>query len=498
MSWLERALATALRDPGTFSRYVLRRPLRPYQLEPARAIVDSVLHRRGLTFTVMMSRQAGKNELSAQLECYLLNLFQRAGGNLVKAAPTFKPQVVNSKLRLEQMLKNPWNRGRWRPEMGYMLRLGEARVLFFSAEPGANVVGATAHLGLEFDEAQDIAPEKHSKDFLPMGAATNCTRVYYGTAWDSKSLLEQMKQLNLEAERRDGIRRHFEYPWWVVAEHNWAYRRYVEAERARLGDDHPLFKTQYRLTTLGAGGGFLSASQRAQMAGQHSRLASPEPGKAYVAGVDIAGEDEMGHRRQDTAADAELRAARPRRDSTVVTIAEVDWSPVAEGLLEPRLLVREHLWWTGRKHREQYAGLLDLLRNVWGCGRVVVDATGVGAGVASFLAAALGETVVEQFVFTAPSKSALAYALLGAVNAGRLKLYAPDGSPECQECWRELELARCEVRAHQQMSFHVDESEGHDDFLMSLALCVRAAEGLKLAPGAAVVEGERMWEDGAF
>jgi len=489
--WLERALATALRDPGTFSRYVLRRPLRPYQLEPARAIADSVLHRRGLTFSVMMSRQAGKNELSAHLECYLLNLFQRVGGNLVKAAPTFKPQVVNSKLRLERMLNNPWNRGRWRGEMGYMLRLGEARVLFFSAEPGANVVGATAHLGLEFDEAQDIAPDKHARDFLPMGAATNCTRVYYGTAWDSASLLEQMKQHHLELERRDGLRRHFEYPWWVAAEHNEAYRRYVEAERARLGDDHPLFKTQYRLEPLGAGGGFLSPSQRMQMAGQHSRLAAPEPGKTYVAGVDLAGEAEV-------AAEAELRAARPRKDSTVVTIAEVDWSEAIEGVLEPRLLVREHCWWTGRPHREQYAALVDVLRNVWGCQRVAVDATGVGAGVASFLAAALGEAVVEQFVFTAASKSALAYALLGAVNAGRLKLYASDGSPAAQECWRELELARCQVRAQQQMGFGVDEREGHDDFLMSLALCVRAAEGLKVAPGAAVVEGERMWEDGAF
>lgn len=35
----------------------------------------------------MMSRQAGKNELSAQLEAYLLNLFQRRGGAIVKDIP---------------------------------------------------------------------------------------------------------------------------------------------------------------------------------------------------------------------------------------------------------------------------------------------------------------------------------------------------------------------------------------------------------------------------
>src|SRR5450756_1273229 len=108
-----RLLTKLLTDVGLFSRYVAGRSLRPYQLEPARAILDSVLHRKGLTFTVMMARQAGKNELSAQLELYLLNIFQRAGGNIVKCAPTFKPQIVNSKLRLEQALGNRWNAGLW-------------------------------------------------------------------------------------------------------------------------------------------------------------------------------------------------------------------------------------------------------------------------------------------------------------------------------------------------------------------------------------------------
>ena len=74
------ALKYWLSDVQRFSRLIIRTPLRPYQLEPARAIVDSVLHDRGLTFAVMMSRQAGKNELSGQLEAYLLNLYRLPGG----------------------------------------------------------------------------------------------------------------------------------------------------------------------------------------------------------------------------------------------------------------------------------------------------------------------------------------------------------------------------------------------------------------------------------
>ncbi len=54
-------------------------PLRPYQLEPFRAIWRSVRERAGLSFSVMMARQAGKNELSAQLEVWLLLRFAPLG-----------------------------------------------------------------------------------------------------------------------------------------------------------------------------------------------------------------------------------------------------------------------------------------------------------------------------------------------------------------------------------------------------------------------------------
>jgi hypothetical protein len=53
--------------------------LRPYQVEVDRAVLDSVLNRRGLTFSVEIARQGGKNELSAQIELLLLTLFMRAG-----------------------------------------------------------------------------------------------------------------------------------------------------------------------------------------------------------------------------------------------------------------------------------------------------------------------------------------------------------------------------------------------------------------------------------
>src|SRR5437870_12433052 len=77
---------------AAFSRDVLGRPLRPYQAEIAAAIQASILGGKGHTFTVMMARQMGKNELSAHLEAWLLAHAAETGGTMVKAAPTFRPQ----------------------------------------------------------------------------------------------------------------------------------------------------------------------------------------------------------------------------------------------------------------------------------------------------------------------------------------------------------------------------------------------------------------------
>ena len=188
---LRDVVRRVLASPYSFSRYAARLPLRGYQREVADEIVRSVLRGEGRAFAVMMSRQSGKNELSGQLEAYLLNLFQRKGGQIVKASPTFKPQTVNSILRLSDRLDNPWNNGAWRRREGYIIQLGRARCVFFSADPHANVVGGTADLMLECDEAQDVDVDKWEKDFVPMSASSNATLVFWGTAWTSTTMLNQ-------------------------------------------------------------------------------------------------------------------------------------------------------------------------------------------------------------------------------------------------------------------------------------------------------------------
>jgi hypothetical protein len=200
----EAALREVLRDFARYCQHMLGRPLRAYQLAPARAILASVFGRQGRTFTVLFARQMGKNELSAALEAYLLTLYSRVGGTLVKAAPTYRPQVLTSLLRLDGLLANPLTAGQWRAREGYIREVGAARALFFSGAPAAQVVGATASVLLEIDEAQAFSAEKYARDFRPMGATANTTSVLYGTACSFSTLLERTGSGSLPLSRGQG------------------------------------------------------------------------------------------------------------------------------------------------------------------------------------------------------------------------------------------------------------------------------------------------------
>jgi hypothetical protein len=471
------------------TRHALPWPtLRPYQAEAWRAILRSVRGNEGGSISVMMARQAGKNELSAQIEGLLLALNARRAVDSIKCAPTFQPQAKISLRRLWTRLQEADLSPILTKEDGYIVRLGQARQVFLSAEPNSNVIGHTAHLLLEADEAQDLDAEKFDREFRPMAAANNATTVYYGTAWDNQTLLEQVKQQHLESERRDGCRRHFECDWQEVARFNPAYGQFVEAERQRLGENHPLFLTQYCLRTVSSGG-FLNAGQRAQLQGDHSRLQAAVAGEVYVAGLDIGGQDlsspspgeegrgkEEGLDRPLTTSLSDGVATVGGHDATVLTIVRVVHPASFAPLQDPRLEIVEHRAWSGIGHDELLITLADLLGRLWRIRRVAIDATGLGETMARFLTRALRGGVVIPFHFTTETKSRLGYELLAAVNTGRLKMYVGDGSLEYREFWREVDLARVAYRPNRTMNFYVDPARGHDDYLMSLVLAVAAAK----------------------
>ena len=170
-----------------------------------------------------------------------------------------------------------------------------------------------------------------------------------------------------------------------------------------------------------------------------------------------------------------VTADAPPRDSTVLTIARVVFADRDAIIDEPCIEIVEHAAWTGVPHERLLAQVVDALRSVWRVERVVIDATGIGETIARLVARALGNARVEPLKFSAETKSRLGFELLAAVQGGRLKCYAADHSPEHAEFWRQAERARAVYRVNRTMNFFVDPAEGHDDYLVSAALLVRAA-----------------------
>lgn len=474
-------------DIADFARDVLGKPLYPYQAEIAAAILASIRGGHGRIFTVMMARQSGKNQLSAVIEAYLLAA--HSAGSIIKAAPTFSPQIANSRERLRMLLNSCELQERvWSnrtmvglapaADVAQVRRRAGPRVVFYSASPYSNVVGATADLLLEIDEAQDVEIEKFNRDFRPMAAVKNATTVLYGTAWSDTTLLAHQRAANLAGEERTGVRCHFEYDWQTLAALNPAYRAYVEHEIERLGADHLSIQTQYCLRSIDGAGYLLNALQRTLLQGGHAWEDEPGEEAWYIAGMDVAGEErhDPGH---SSALPGHASTGRARRDSTVITLGRVIYNELNLPVVE----VVHQEWWTGMAQSDQYAATIALVER-WNVRALVIDATGLGAGLASLLTARLGESRVQSFSFTRPSKSRLAYQLLGAINGGRLKLYTPQSAPaQLQaECWQQLRQARYRLPAPDTLDMYVDPTDGHDDFLISLALLTEATNTLSQPP----------------
>ena len=400
--------------------------LRAYQQQVAKAVVDSVLAQRGLSLVVMFPRQSGKNFLQAQLEVYFLVRFARVGAEMIKFSPTFEPQSLNAMRRLEAALQANWlTRDTWKKSSGNHYRFGNAHLTFLSAAPGANVVGATASTLLELDEAQDIESDKYDKQIAPMAASTNATRVFWGTAWTEQTLLARELRLAEEAQTRDGIRRVFRLSADVIRQEVPAYGVFVDEQVARLGRTHPMVRSQYFSEEISTEGGLFPPARLGLMKGSHPAQELPEPGKLYALLVDLAGEDEAMRQGTPTGLEQAEALVNPGRDATAITVVEVDLHLQSDELVgKPIYKVMQRYLWTGEKHSTQYARLLALAER-WQPQRLVVDASGVGAGVASFLADRFGERVV-QLRFTQQVKSRLGWGFLAVIDTGRFQDYLPD------------------------------------------------------------------------
>ncbi len=479
--------------------------LRAYQKAVAAAVAESVIHKRGLTFVVIFPRQSGKNELQAQIETYLLALFQERDAEIVKASPTWKPQSMNAMRRLERILKrNLISRGRWSKESGYIFLFGSARMFFLSGAPSANVVGATASTLLECDEAQDVSIEKWDKEIAPMAASTNATRVFWGTAWTSRTLLAREKRAALKAQEGDGIQRVFELSADEVRKEVPAYGKHVDAEIAKHGRNHPFIRTQYFSEEIDEQSGMFPVERQAMMQGAHAPQATPKAGAVYAFCIDVGGEaltlspspnDGRGEALTPGPSPNDGRGESREHDSTALTIVEVELSQLSDPLCPgPAFHVVHRRAWTGVGQIRLYQEI-SALAAFWCPHRMIVDATGVGEGLAGFLDHRWSGQVI-RFKFTAQSKSDLGWKFLTLVETGRYKEFAPQAAAQAAgvsdpgysgeqrlqaEFWRQCRFMQMEVLPGpgKLMRWSVpdgtrDPATGervHDDLVLSAALC---------------------------
>lgn len=105
MTDLYTAISNSLHSIVAFAGNANGVKLRRFQIPVAEAIVDSVIHKRGLSFVVIFPRQSGKNELQAQVESFILTILSHRPAEIVKVSPTWKPQSLNAMRRLERVLK---------------------------------------------------------------------------------------------------------------------------------------------------------------------------------------------------------------------------------------------------------------------------------------------------------------------------------------------------------------------------------------------------------
>lgn len=485
-----------------WNREIMQMPLYPYQEQWAQHVLAAALNGRTETIIVEMPRQSGKNETSAKLEVQLLAGARRARKTIVKAAPTNKPQTEQSKLRFADLAQQAERRLRryglvFKPSLGYRFECGRAAIAFLSAQVNANVVGATANLLLEIDEAQDVQSAKYYKDFDPMRASTGAPLVMYGTTWTDDTLLERNKQMVLDNPR---LGKAYRVTPDQVAEAMPGYGPFVDAKVAQLGRHHPLVATQYFLEPLQNRGRALPRATLAAMTGTHGRRAQRTDEPLIVAGLDFASADE-------SSAELSSLMTTSKRDSTALTIGAAWWDE-RHDYPELRIDVLERYQWLNVHPVTLRSQLLAILDGRWQVNRIHCDNTGVGSMLTLELGRYLDSNKSIRLVgvtFDAAwnAQSRLAGSYLALAQTGRLKDYATradalnvayqDAEPdeETARAWWQRAHARLEGRESDRFRLYVPDSEGHDDLLISELLMVDAAHALGVVRADTEVQHER-------
>lgn len=445
-------------------------PLRPYQSVFARRVIESLVINDGETITALFARQSGKSETVANVVAACMIMLPRLAKIFPDLLGRFEEGMwVGAFAPVDEQADNLYGRIVERltsdraleiladPEIdekavgkGRELRLVRCGSLVrkTTCHPRAKIEGRTYHLIL-IDEAQDADERVVNKSISPMGAATNATSVWTGTPTYTKGVFyRQIAKNKRTFGGRKSRQNHYEADWKVVAKCNENYRKFVNKELLRIGEDSDEFKLSYRLLWLLEQGQF-TTSERMDALGDlsmqvlHSYHLSP-----VLVGIDCA----------------------RKQDSTVVTVVWVDWDrPDEFGMYEHRVL--NWLDLTGLDWEVQYFKIVEFLAN-YSVMAIGIDSGGVGDVVASRLRVLMPGVDVIDMPSDRGAQSKRWKHLMNLMSSGNIG-WPAHAKTRRLRTWRrfraQMEDAEVKYEGPNVIVAAPREADAHDDYPDSLA-----------------------------
>jgi terminase large subunit-like protein len=446
-------------------------PFYPYQKPLARRIFESLIINDGATISALWARQSGKTEDISNCVATAMIMLPR----LAKIFPTmlgkYKEGVwVGAFAPVDTQAENLFGRIVSRltseqaedimgdPEIndkvvgrGRKIRLAScgSMVRQTTCHPRATIEGASYHIIL-VDESQFADDYVINKSVAPMGAATRATMIFTGTSTRNKNVFYRIIQKNKRMVAGRARQNHFEVDWKTAGKYNLNYKKFVQGEMLRLGEDSDEFKLSYRCLWLLEQGMF-TTSEKLDALGDTSMQSvvhaySKTP---VVVGVDCG----------------------RKHDRTVVTVVFVDWdNPDQFGLYHHRILSWLDL--EGMDWEEQYFRIVEFLSNynVW---KVAVDVGGLGDVVAQRLRLLLPYAEVVGILSTQSDQSKRWKHLSQLMD--RQQIAWPAGAKVRRlKTYRRFRQEMEDLELHYKGPFVLAEAPGeadaHDDYPDSLAL----------------------------
>lgn len=476
----------------TFCELYSGKTMFPYQEQFSKRVIRSVLENDGEEITSLFSRQSGKSEtISLTSGGLMIILPQLANMPMFADDPRLKmfkdgmwigifapsqrqAQTTYNRIKAriqskpaQMILADPEFNLYFTTSNGQTVSLSNGSfVTAISASDGSNIEGESFKL-IICEECQDISNFKIRKSIHPMGAAYNATIVKIGTATTHKGDFYDAIQRNKrnDAEKKSHIRNHFEYDYKVASKYNPNYAKYVEKEKARLGEKSDEFRMSYCLEWIIERGMFIDIAIFEPQCGEFTLdRVSYDKVATHVAGIDLGG----------------------KGDSTIITMVEVNWAIPA--ILESRVndetgeeevyeayntYIKDwHMIENEPDYEQQYPEVCDYLDH-WKIARIVCDATRE-ASFAHRLKANRREEVIP-YIFTTKSKSELYKHLDKEIAAGRARFCAGDNTRYTKEYQLFLEQMGDLQKGYSgqyMVVAHPDEKGAHDDYCDSWALAV--------------------------